>query len=501
MARENQGLQITLIGFVMLTIVLGVTTYVAFKNYSEAWKAKEAAEHTATEKELLARSNGDDANKLKEFIGAATTDKVTDIGDGFKKEMETYAGNLAKNDQNYRRLVAKMYETNKERNEELTDVKAKFPEFKKEYERLLEEKETHRKQFELARDKAVEDLNSEKAKYDKERDRKNEEGAKLDADLKALRKDLKDQSDKFKGDLLAANGRIKQLSELVSNQGSIIEGYRHESLGVANGRITWVNQSNGTVWINVGLADALPRQVTFSVYPGDATDMTATNSATLKKGSIEVTHVLGDHWAEARIVDDVLSNPIIPGDKIFTPLWSTGEQKHFALAGVMDVNGDGKSDLQTVMNLIALNHGVVDCYIADSGPKKDQQVGEITVKTNCLIVGTKPTEKEYTGQLATFSKMNSAADDLRLQKIQLGDLLQRMGWKNLSSVVRYGLGVNPDDFIERVPPGMQRKSTGSVSEVYDKRQPPTPGGADDKSQPAKSPSTTGPANRAMYYKF
>ncbi len=34
-ARENQGLQIALIIFVMLTIVLSVTTYIFFDNYKK----------------------------------------------------------------------------------------------------------------------------------------------------------------------------------------------------------------------------------------------------------------------------------------------------------------------------------------------------------------------------------------------------------------------------------------------------------------------------------
>ena len=36
MARENQGLQIALIVFVMLTILLGVTTYLGFRQYNDA---------------------------------------------------------------------------------------------------------------------------------------------------------------------------------------------------------------------------------------------------------------------------------------------------------------------------------------------------------------------------------------------------------------------------------------------------------------------------------
>ena len=33
----------------------------------------------------------------------------------------------------------------------------------------------------------------------------------------------------------------------------------------------------------------------------------------------------------------------------------------------MDLDGDGKSDLQTVKNLITMNGGVVDCYVDDKG--------------------------------------------------------------------------------------------------------------------------------------
>ena len=48
-ARENQGLQIALIVFVMLTIVLIVTTFLFFQNYrDEQTKNKKAADDVAT---------------------------------------------------------------------------------------------------------------------------------------------------------------------------------------------------------------------------------------------------------------------------------------------------------------------------------------------------------------------------------------------------------------------------------------------------------------------
>ena len=48
MARENQALHIVLIGFVMLTIILGVTTYVCYRNADEASiKAKTNADEAS----------------------------------------------------------------------------------------------------------------------------------------------------------------------------------------------------------------------------------------------------------------------------------------------------------------------------------------------------------------------------------------------------------------------------------------------------------------------
>jgi preprotein translocase subunit YajC len=43
MARENQALQIALITFVILTLLLGVTTYLFFRQYDEQFKKTQAA--------------------------------------------------------------------------------------------------------------------------------------------------------------------------------------------------------------------------------------------------------------------------------------------------------------------------------------------------------------------------------------------------------------------------------------------------------------------------
>ena len=57
---------------------------------------------------------------------------------------------------------------------------------------------------------------------------------------------------------------------------------------------------------------------------------------------------------------------------------------------------------------------------------------------------------------------------LGVQKIQLGDLLQRMGWKQPTPIVQYGTGGNKDFGLKRRK-ACQKKSIGSVSDVFKPR--------------------------------
>ena len=460
MARENQGLQIALIIFVMLTIVLSVTTYLFYRQYDEATVNAKNNAAEANKKARLAAKNEDDANELKRLIGAAKTEKADAITAAFNEDMKKYGGGYPEESRFYRPLLEKMLRTIDEKNAELADAKAELQKLGDQYKMREASKEQ--------RDKARRDLAGEQSKYKSERDRIARHEAKLQADVRNIRKERDASVGKIGTQLRNAREKIKNLMAINEEATSKITTLTSGKMGAPDGAISWVNQRTGTVWINLGRADALMRQVTFSVYPANITDIT-TNG---KKGSIEVTRVLGDHLAEARILDDKIENPIMPGDKIFTPLWSTGKRRHFALAGMVDVDDDGRSDLETVINLIRLNGGVVDCYIADGGKDKNKQVGQITVNTNCLIIGAAPTEKGEPGQLDAFTNILRDADQFSLQKIQLGDVLQRMGWKNMAPVVRFGRGANPNDFRAKPDEGVQRKSTGNVSEVFKLREPP-----------------------------
>jgi hypothetical protein len=170
--------------------------------------------------------------------------------------------------------------------------------------------------------------------------------------------------------------------------------------------------------------------------------------------------------SEARIVDDKYGDPILADDVIYTPVWKPGQQRHFALAGLIDVDGDGKSDLDLVRRLITMNGGVVDSY-----REGNQRIGSLSERTDYLVIGTIPTEVTPAPERTDFVNAVTAADRLLVKKIDLKDLLAQIGYKPESNVQRFGAGYRPQDFLPQPPPGGARVSTGNVSPLYTPRSP------------------------------
>jgi hypothetical protein len=484
MTRENQGLQIALIVSVMLTVVFGGMTYYWYRQYDDT-NTKANLEGAEKRKQTdLATNNANDVKALKALIGVGDTERVDAVQTKetafFKEDMSKYGAGLPEEDHSYRKLVDTLSKTVEKRNGELADAKKRVQDLEQQIKVFEASKQPQIDKFKKASEDTSKDLSDQIAKFDAERERYKQ-------DTEGLRKEAKDARDEAKTEKTESQKkseeetkRIKDLAQKVENQANEISRVTSTKVDAFDGEVRWVDQHGGRVWINRGRADALPRQITLSVYPADTTDLTVTGSI---KGSIEVTKILEDHLAEARVLNDNITDPIVPGDKVHTPLWGPGEKKHFALAGFMDIYGDGKNHLQTVMDLIRMNDGVVDSYVDEKGGLQ----GAITVKTRFLILGEAPTEKDTKEHIGAFGQLVGNAERLGIQKLTLPDMLNRMGWKNTAPVVHFGPDANPKDFAPKAPEGAPRKSGGTVSEIFKPRQP-----------PAGSPSPTPPS---AYHRF
>ncbi len=170
MARENQGLQIALIGFVMATILLGVTTYLGFKQYGDA--ALKVASLT-TENGKLGQEKGardDDIKNLRKMIfGPAAPPAETSIDSTFTEDMKNYGAALPEESLYYRPLLQKLKKTIDERSAELTDVEKELQNLSDQYRIREEAKEPQIEKLTEERDKATKDLASEQTKFQGER--------------------------------------------------------------------------------------------------------------------------------------------------------------------------------------------------------------------------------------------------------------------------------------------------------------------------------------------
>lgn len=464
-ARENQGLQIALIIFVMLTIVLIVTTYMFFSSFTQERDKNKAL---AADNAKLTKSEADTKAENDEFklaLGADPKDSKETVLTRKQKDLETHGKGFTEAEQNYRYLTEFFAKELLNANVRITEITAK----EKELNEKLAADETARKkefqEYDKKLDAAKKELETERQKFNaaladvnKSKERLAAEAQKSQAAYKAL---AKSSTEKY-STLSTEKDRVDQL--LKDIQGKELE--KQKSTELADGKINWVDQRNRVVWINLGSADGLRRQTSFSVFDRDNHNPVEGS----QKGKLEVTRLMDRHLAEARIVDDDLSNPLMPGDKIFSPAWEAGQPEHFGLVGFMDIDGDGVDDKPRIRQLISLNGGIIDSEIADDGNVK----GSMSLQTKYLVRGDKPTEKEES-KIDSYTKIIDEAQSLGIKSIDVKRFMDYLGYKPEDRSVNMGKNARSEDFKARMPENMKvRKTNPDASTSRDIRRPPKP---------------------------
>ncbi|MDB4863592.1 MAG: hypothetical protein ACJZ8Y_08075 [Pirellulaceae bacterium] len=229
---------------------------------------------------------------------------------------------------------------------------------------------------------------------------------------------------------------------------------KSERFEIPDGKITSINEASGTVWINVGSSDDLKPLTTFSVYP--KTQLGVMRGPEDIKGRIEVLKIIDGDFAECRIVEDSINDPILLGDQIYSPLWQRGISVHFALVGFFDIDGDGKSDRDRVKNIIRSAGGVIDAELSiDNTQEVDAanliRKGGITVDTQYLVRGK--TDAILNVDRQTYNRFETRAKDYNIESITINTLLNYAGYKNVKSSTGLGSGFdneNPEPLVKPV---------------------------------------------------
>lgn len=238
---------------------------------------------------------------------------------------------------------------------------------------------------------------------------------------------------------------LKKINDKLTDE---IDKITKTSFEIADGEIRWVDHQNGRVWINLGEADNLPKKMTFSIYTKNHNGVA--RGADDIKGAIEVTRIVDAHTAEARIIKDDLYQPIAKGDPIFTPIWSPGRKENFSFVGIIDLDGDGKSDRQKLHELVAAAGATIDNEVDDDGrrirymkfPNDFVDHGEgvpgIDVNTKFLVLGeipdislaAKDEDKDRIGRILKHRKaLGDEAKQQGVRVVNLNDFLSWIGYQ------------------------------------------------------------------------
>jgi hypothetical protein len=460
--ESKQGLVITLVFFILATIGLGVATYFGYSEQEAKDKAKAEAEKKTKDMTderdwfkfqwNLARAymgllpGGETATEVG--LKKADFDKAQQPGKGqanFKEAVDTKAGaektlggwNAAQNRpvKTYEELLAEArqraekaetvgngFKLAKEAAEKRAqELDAELREAQKTYDtRLADQKKKATEDLATDR-KMIESLRGDVAKLGAEREKdKNavllaqQTQARAEGKQKKAEEELRAKDSQLKQtieSLQQTNARLVALYEKVGVDAQSLEAKVLDARAVAslrtwqeNWKIVRLDRKGQMPYINLGSADRVTPQLTFSVHGVGPNG----KPLPLVKGTIEVVRVLEEHLSQARVtsVADPNRDPIVPGDMLFNPSWHPTQKKHVALVGLIDLSGDGRDSLPEMRRNLERQNVEVDAWM---DPNDASVKGKgITNQTDYLVVGLG--SESLTGARSRDQKFGPAVD-------------------------------------------------------------------------------------------
>ncbi len=439
-SRDNQTLQISVISLAIVVILLFVFLVLTNNAKKTAEARATQATNSAQEANRAQSQLQSEANQYKVWMGFQEADNLETLQKSFSEDMTRFGSTFDESSRFYRTILENIFEENRKLAQSEGDTKSEVKKLKQRLLATEKQKDEQIEKFSKEAEKVSADAASERTKFQKQSQLINAAKEEIVAQLASQRTKIDEMVAKSASEKSSLNEKISKLERLVE----ILKSNQVDPdpfAQPADGLIRYVNQRNRTVWINLGEADSLRPQVTFSVYDGDQNDALGAE----RKGSIEVTRILSAHMAEATITGDLTTRPLMSGDKIYSQVWNRGRQVGFAITGVIDFDDDGRSELEQLKQIIALSNGKVDAVPGENGTID----GKMTVDTRYLILGEHPSDARQGDLRVAWEKMSDEANTLGIETLTLDEFLGLMGWQPGQRTVKLGPGAQADDFPPR----------------------------------------------------
>lgn len=432
--RENQVYTIGLIISVMLTVVLGLLAFFGFSSASQESVRAQEAEKKLKDERAVRESAESAVTAMKIMVGVSASSSLEDAMSGvadaelqkdineaktmFDNDMRLFtSGSEDPANRSYSSLVKNLLtvvnNTNNSLRVENENVNIANAEKKTDVDKANARADGLQKE--------VTTLNARVTQLQADFETaKNDFATKLAAAEEAHNQGAKvfrDQIAALTTERDALNTKANKTEEVLNAKVVQLQQYERKKFLIADGRIVDLSPTTGRVYVNLGSEDGLYRKISFSVF-GRGIEL----EAGLEKATIEITNILGPHSSEARILSQNERDPILPNDQIVTATWEPGGYKvPVAISGLIDLNGDGDSDLERLKGFIIKNHGEIAAVMNEVGEIE----GKIDLNTRYLIVGDEPQEDRAR---QAFSKLDLDAGTYRVQKISVREFLHLNGF-------------------------------------------------------------------------
>lgn len=438
---DSNGLKVTLIFMGILLVVSFVMVYMYKSELSATTEqlTKVKAERDSANKTLTNRAS--ELLEMQELMGTGSAETGEAI-EAIKKALVEFGKNLSQ--PNVSQTLAKIRDALNDADSRARQLQKNLDEAKQQnidQDRIAQATIAEHQE---ARDKANRDLRKVKDDAEETIAGIREQNEKLNDEKFRLQTEFDEYVETAENEIANQKAEIRKLINAVAKLDQELATLKETSYEIADGKIIRTDFNAGLVYINIGKAQALTPRTRFSVYIKKNRGVARGTDEV--KGAIEVTEILGNSEAVARIIDEDLGRPIAKGDPIYSPAWSANSQLAISTVGLIDLDGDGEMDRDRFHELLALNDASIDNEVDDQG----NRTGEgISVNTKFLVIGDIPDLKTEFGNLTVDTDAIKAMANAQEQMIQearaqgvriitLRDFLQYLGYRPTQRIWRRG---------------------------------------------------------------
>jgi hypothetical protein len=383
-----------------------------------------------TDKDKAVNEKGD---LLVKLIGAAPTDSVADVIAAAKAKIDSFAqfgfANLPDDQRTYPKVVEGLVSTVKTASDTVAQTKATMAADKAKYEGDVAKAVANAAEISKSLADAQQQLADQTKKYNDNIAELTKSKDQFANDKNELNKSLDALKAENQRKITALGLQIAALTKENAAMKIVIDSHNQTNPQTSGGTVLWVNQRDNVAFISLGSEDNLQRKTTFNVYPQGTANVTNT----VPKGKVEVTNITGLHTSEARIVENAISDPLLPGDVVHSADWLPNQHSHYAIGGLVDMDGSGTDQTRKLIELIQSSGGVVDAYVENykdsDGKPAARPKGAITINTRYLIIGDQKAETpEGLARSRATTTLITEADRKHVEQIGLNKFLSMSGY-------------------------------------------------------------------------